>query len=143
MINTNTAKRFKLSWTKFNSNLVNLTERKFKLSEKNPYSPYSGLLNEVIQDIVSNKGVNAIVDAVFILPQTDTKYIKYLIQEMDIYNEIVQGENQNAFNVRKIDTGLEAGKTIKDSIEKLIKLPSWLKKSLNIVNELLSIIKGA
>ena len=55
---------------------------------------------------------------------------------MDIYNEIVQDENQNSVNVRKIDTGLEAGKTIKDSIEKLIKFPSWLKKSLNIVNEL-------
>ncbi len=42
----------------------------------------------------------------------------------------------------EIDSGLESGKTIKDSIDDVVTLPRWVRKLLKVLNELLSLVRG-
>jgi len=138
-----TTQDFLLTWTQFNNNLITLSERKFKLSESNPYLPFGDLLHKVIKEIVSERGMRYMKKAVRFKIRGNIQHINYLSSEMEIFNNIVQNNRNANLKVEDIDKGLETGKTIKDSIEGLFKIPVWLKKTLDILNELLSIIRGA
>jgi len=73
--------------------------------------------------------------------KTNPKIITLLNNELEFFNCLVQeiksannfdGDNQG----KKVNFSLNAGKTIKDSIEKIFNLPVWLQNLFDILNEL-------
>ena len=70
--------------------------------------------------------------------------VGWLEKEIKLFNNSVNEDFSGRHNDLKLaDIRISQGKTIKDSIGKLFNLPEWLKKILDVLNELLSLIKGA
>ena len=65
--------------------------------------------------------------------------IDVILREMAYVAKLVEG----ARSEKEADSAIESSKTVKDSIEKLFGLPTWLKKVLHLVNEILSLARLA
>jgi hypothetical protein len=63
-----------------------------------------------------------------------------LFTELEYYNSRYSRESDNTEMPINEAGGIEDGKTVKDSIEEIFKLPKWLKKLLKVLNELLSLL---
>ncbi|MGO9175732.1 MAG: hypothetical protein ACLP9S_15805 [Syntrophales bacterium] len=134
---------------------------KWKLNQRsNAYKADLGpMLNDVIKNLRSEKAISEITQVVATaIKNGDNEMMEYLTIELKFFDHLVQeNETELTFlnNLVKENEGIDkdgdteneaigAGKTIKDSIDEWLKklLPPWLRKLLNILNELLSLIKG-
>ena len=136
------------------------------LFPKNNKTDILNLLNEVLKQLKSNEVKSILKEEKTRLQKEykGDKIVSWLEKELkifnnsvkcdDYYNTIIEkvsdddhqkseekSEEKNE-DLKLIDTRIGQCKTIKDSIEKIFKLPGWLDKILGVLNELLSLIKG-
>lgn len=129
------------------------------------------LLNDVFVRLLSDDALDAVREAVRdeLTDEDSVEAIELLCRELRFYTEWRGLSQQRATESRveeyavagdygdvlpddaPVDDGADeegddavgAGKTIKDSAEELIKkLPKWLRRLLQVLNELLSIVRG-
>jgi len=112
-----------------------------KVASKRKLSPEASkqlnrLLGKIQREITSRRALTGMNEAVTseTLNPDDHKIIGYLVHEMELFKTISKDS--------KDGSAVSTGKSIKDSVEKLVKLPKWLKKLLGVLNELLSIVQG-
>jgi hypothetical protein len=98
---------------------------------------FKGLLDDIGNDLLSDRALADVETTVTSarLTDDDKKLVDYLTREMHMWVAILAGSRDG--NRR---SAIRAGKTVKDSIEKLLELPKWLKDRLEILNELLSLV---
>lgn len=75
-----------------------------------------------------------------IMSHGDDTIIILLGNELAYFNRFVAPEPPE--NREETNEQASAATTIKDSIEKLVRLPDWLKDRMGIVNELLSLLRA-
>lgn len=115
--------------------------RLVRASERHPgrYLELQRLLADVLGTLSNETGVAAMREAAKAEEREDPHVIDCLTRELSYFNRLVEDEYAQGS-----DEAVEVGKTIKDSVEKLIgKLPKPLKRLLAILNELLSFVKLA
>ena len=72
----------------------------------------------------------------------DSDVKELLESEMRLFCEIVDMDfDQGDPGEATLNNRIEQAKTVKESIDAYVKLPGWLKKTLGILNELLSLIR--
>ena len=136
-------------WNKFIQNLNIVCEKKISERDDSKFKELESIVTDVINEISSERAQTTIQQATEdrALSHDDKVAIGFLVCEMKFFNGFFQ-EGQQGYGKSSIvlslktDEALGAGKTIKDSVEKVIKLPQWLKKLLSVLNELLSLIRG-
>ena len=144
-------------WTDFLEDLKSIGEviirRKYK-KELIRHDDIQGGLNSLLKDIIADLGeedvLNEINYAIITAERNknDVKIMEYLYREIKIFNLMVTSAKDDASvddamaDDAMADDAMNAGKTIKDSIEKFFEFPKRIKKLLDILNELLSLIKG-
>jgi hypothetical protein len=137
-------------WDVFLDNIQRLSEKKLDLEQslfpKENRGNILSLLQEVLNQLRTEEVKGIIKDQHSELrrEQNGDKISDWLEREIKIFNSCVDKDFSGRHKDPKlVDNRLSQGKTIKDSIDKLLKLPGWLKKILDILNELLSLIKGS
>ena len=149
-------------WTDFLEDLKSIGEviirRKYK-KELIRHDDIQGGLNSLLKDIIADLGeedvLNEINYAIITAERNknDVKIMEYLYREIKIFNLMVTSAKDDAraddamaddamADDAMADDAMNAGKTIKDSIEKFFEFPKRINKLLDILNELLSLIKG-
>jgi hypothetical protein len=139
-------------WTDFLVDLKSIGEiiisRKYEnglIRHKDIQEDLNSLLKDIIADLGEEDVLNEINYAIITAERNknDVKIMKYLYREIKIFNLMVTNLKDGAsVDDASVDDAMNAGKTIKDSIENFFELPRRLKKLLDILNELLSLIKG-
>jgi hypothetical protein len=131
-------------WKKFLDNLQTLGKR--SLNDKGLNDARTGLGNlfdDVIDRLKKQDVTDELQQAVSIAATTKNEDVipEYLENELKYFNTLAQGPPAPLGD--GVDNALEAGGTVKDSIEELFDLPKWLEKVLKVLNELLSLIRGS
>lgn len=105
----------------------------------NALTHFQKLTDEVISELKSEKCINAIWRSIEL--QEDFEIARLFDQELEFFNSYMNAllEKERP-SIREIDFGIKASETIKSSLEKIFSLPSWLKKILHILNEILNIL---
>lgn len=111
------------------------------------YEKLMPLFNKIINNLISKNAREEFCNA--IRQEDDSEIIGYLKVELQFFHKLVEEFESEIEGKEKEDKGnkaLGAAKTIKDSLEKWLKdwleKHPWFKKLLDILNELLSIIKS-
>ena len=135
-------------WNTYLNGLETLCKAKFN---RKPNTPYTKHLVPLVEDVIKDlrqaeedvkKAVLSELDS-----EDNGNAIEYLDREFDFFNAQVKSlpmsHNGELLASDDVDDAIGAGKTIKDSFEKLLrKLPEKWKRRLKILNELLSLVKG-
>lgn len=139
-------------WGKYLDNLQYVGNEKIKKKPKIIQDDLKALFEQIIDDLKEGDVLQEFDHAIKTAEQnTDNhRIIEYIYREIVIFNKMVANIISNVASPEVPESELEedvydatnTGKTIKDSIENIFKLPGWLKKLLNILNGLLSIIIG-
>lgn len=134
---------FEETFEHFLDSINNICKKKTKRYEKT--EELNNLLSEVIRELkaakgeISNKILKGIEDN-----EKKGLLIGFLEKEMEYFTNSVTAEpdrNQNPTG-EMLDCRIGQAKTIKDSISIWLPPWSWLKKLLDILNELLDLIKA-
>lgn len=131
-------------WKKFLDNIEeicgNINERDFAL----PKSETIQLLGEVLNRLREDDAIEAVSSAVQEMDRNEDELIKkWFEKELQLFNMAVEEdpETSDEADSQKSKGRLGQAKTLKDSLGKLFKLRPWLQKILDILNELLSLIR--
>lgn len=137
-------------WDDFLNNIKRVCEKKLNLEKylfpKENKDMILNLLDDILNQLRSNEVKDILKKEKSKLREENKgdKIVSWIEKELKIFNSSVDDDFSNRLEDSKhIDTRISQSKTIKDSIEKLFKLPGWLKKILDVLNELLSLIKGS
>ena len=102
-----------------------------------PYQPLRTLLDEVVQvlrDPLNADGIKAAIRSA--VSANGDLMLRHLQREINFFLALAESEMRD-------ERSLGAAKTIKESVEKFLgPPPRWLKSLLEILNELLSLLKG-
>lgn len=137
-----------VEWQEFLNNLKDLCRHRLADPDRVHYEGLSAPLGKVINDLQAVEALAAVTFAVDTAERNDDdrNLLGLVTDEIRFFNSLVKSSRdyQDQLTMDKGHTveALGAGKTIKDSVEKLFELPRWLKRLLEILNELLSIIRG-
>jgi hypothetical protein len=132
---------FEDEWPRFLENIHALGKRKFR---RRPSTTLEGLFDDVIKALQGQDVTDEIAHALIVEKRNpdDARIVDdYLAREMKYFNEIAEANIAEGEDAHP-EGPLEAGQTVKESIEELVHLPEWVKKILKILNELLSLIRG-
>jgi len=137
-------------WGAFLNNIKRVCEKKLDLEKylfpKENKDRILNLLDEVLTQLRTDEVEDLLKKEKAKLREEKNgdKIVSWLEKEIDIFNNSVDDDFSGPLEDPKhVDIRIGQGKTIKDSIDKLFKLPGWLKKILDVLNELLSLIKGS
>ena len=89
---------------------------------------------EIVRSERFNAGLKSAVKRTMVAGEA-TESLTLLNLEITFYNTRYEEDSYGG------EEAIDNGKTVKDSIEDLIKLPEWIKKVLKVLNEILSIVK--
>jgi hypothetical protein len=135
-------------WQEFLKNLGDLCRHRLKEPDRQHYEGLNAPLRKVINDLQGSEAEAAVSFAIATAHRNtdDSELLGLVEDEMKFFNSLMTSsrdpQDRLTIDKEQATTALAAGKTIKDSIEKLFELPRWLKRLLDILNELLSIIRG-
>ncbi len=133
-------------WEQFFHNLGEVCNRKIQERNDLRFNPLANLLKKVINEITSDKAKSELKKELRNLSYDDKKAIDdFIAGEMDFFNKLVMSgseasDKSKGFITISTDETIDKGKTIKDSIKAII--PGFLKKPLDILNELISLIRS-
>lgn len=132
------------AWHQFLSSLVEVAELKVESKKQAYEKSLLPLLEEVVNDLKKDREVLRNALQAEIEENKDSKTVlNYLRKEFTFFVDLVEEVKENDDN-KSVDEAIDAGKTIKDSFEKLIKkLSKRWKKVLKVLNELLNLLKNA
>jgi isoleucyl-tRNA synthetase len=109
------------------------------------------LLRQVTEEL-AERGPHVLDQMLSELSPTESMMAARLTSEMIIVTNLANvaaSDQQETGNEASpaVDTATDAAKTVKDSLEKFLKrmrlrMPGWLKNSLEVLNELLSLVKA-
>ena len=161
--NCSSEDNFICRWESFLDNIVKICKKKIKIKEE-LFPETNGniikLLEEVTDQLKSEEVVQELKKSKYYLLTEDKgeKLLYWIEQELMIINSSIKHDLQedndqcsydnlnnpvpNSDDISLIDTRISQCKDVKDSIEKIFKLPGWLKNVFGVLNELLSLIKG-
>ena len=128
---------FVSDWKSFVENLHEVLEKQLRRRNSRPGDAHlNSLLEGVISDITSPRGISEMEEAVGIASLEDADSVSYMHKELLYFNEAYANGDGDA------EEQSDDGDTIKSSIEELFRIPEWLKKRLKFLNELLKILRG-
>ena len=128
-------------WDKFGPNLRGACD--VKIDRRPALNPLRTTLHTLFDLLVSSRvrsAVDRAVDSMTRLPD-ERPIVDLLAEEMAYFNGRFSALGASSPE-DEIDSGLESGKTIKDSIDDVVTLPRWVRKLLKVLNELLSLVRG-
>lgn len=129
-------------WKRFFENIETITnpileERTHDL----PPNQIQGLLAEVLKLLRDDKALRAVEKSAAQMLDTDEARIPDLMErELKLFNTAIEGDPSNP-DPKKTNQRLQQAQTVKDSLGKLFKIPGWLQKILDILDELLSLLR--
>ena len=138
---------FVTSWNRFLDDLVRAARLKAKYKGQAAYREnLIPLLEEIVNDLKEDNGcLRTALQEEIDEDGTSESVLLYLRKEFTFFKELIeqikndQGDDNDDDGT---DDAIDAGKTIKESFEKLIKkLPKRWKKILNVLNEILNLLK--
>ena len=138
------------SWDIFLDNIRRICAKKLELEKylfpKENKDKILKLLNDVLNELQTDEVKNIINKEKRRLSEEKKgdKIVSWLETEIELFNSSVSDDFSGPFKDPKhANNRISQGKTIKDSIDRLFKIPGWLKKILDVLNELLGLIRGA
>lgn len=138
---------FMTAWNQFLDDLVQAAILKAKSKDQSAYRKnLIPLLEEIVKDLKEdNRCLRTTLQEEIDEDKTSESVLRYLRKEFTFFEKLIEQvkKDQDEDNDDDgTDDAIDAGKTIKDSFEKLIKkLPERWKKILNVLNEILNLLK--
>lgn len=137
------------TWTQFLNNLRDLCHHKLTFPKRQKYTDIRSLVDDVTDELLKPNLVQDVRSAIEDM-QTDPDdkvVLDFLEREIEFFNNLIASSrtptNELNMSEEETDDAIEAGGTIKESFEKIIKrLPKIVQGILKILNEILSILKG-
>jgi len=138
---------FVTAWNQFLDDLVQAASLKAKSKKQSAYqNTLIPLLEEIVKDLKEDNGcLRTALQKEIDEDGTSESVLLYLRKEFTFFQELIEqvkNDQDDDNDDDGTDDAIDAGKTIKESFEKLIKKPPkrW-KKILNVLNEILNLLK--
>lgn len=129
-------------WEKFLGNVRRLAEAKPDAGYTVDKSETVDLVNDVIEGLTQS---DAQIRTQSAIGELDRANKNLLERELELFNNGIDRFDINAIEseeeaIDAVDNRLNQAKNVKDSFERLLPLPRWMRRLLHILNELLSLI---
>lgn len=134
---------FVTSWNQFLEDIFQAAELKAKSKGQAAYKDYLiPLLKEIVDDLKEDKsGLSKALREEINGDEASEQVLSYLRKEFTFFKNLIKQVKADQ-DANGVDDAIDAGKTIKDSFENLIKkLPERWKKILKVLNEILNLLK--